>query len=267
MYETHWGLDGTPFRSRADRRFFYEGPTQEEALARLEFLVEEHRRLGLLIGPAGSGKSLLLEVFAERMRRRGLPVARIALSGIEPREFLWLVAAGFGVNADVGLPLYSLWRLASDRLAEFRYQDQGSAVLLDDADQASPEVLDQVARLAEIENRSRSRLAIVLAGREERLGKLGQRLLELAELRIDVQSWNAADTREFLDTALAEAGRSDPAFAPPAVSRLHELTGGVPRRVSQLADLSLLAGAGRGAEQIDADTVESVFRELGVVEV
>ena len=64
MYQAHWGLQESPFRGLLDPKFFYQSPTHEEALARLQFLVDQQRRLGLLVGPPGSGKSLLLEVFA-----------------------------------------------------------------------------------------------------------------------------------------------------------------------------------------------------------
>ena len=56
-------------------------------------------------------------------------------------------------------------------------------------------------------------------------------------------------------------------FAEPAVARLHELSHGIPRRITQLADLSLVAGAGERLAEIDADVVEAVYHELGVVRV
>ena len=66
MYETHWGLRESPFRGLANPRYFYCSPTHDEALARLQFLVQHRRRLGLLLGMPGSGKSLLLEVFGRQ---------------------------------------------------------------------------------------------------------------------------------------------------------------------------------------------------------
>ena len=64
MYQKYWGLRESPFRSGRARRRFYNSPTHDEALSRLHFLVEQHYRMGLLVGPSGSGKSLLLNVFA-----------------------------------------------------------------------------------------------------------------------------------------------------------------------------------------------------------
>jgi type II secretory pathway predicted ATPase ExeA len=267
MYRSYWGLNDTPFRTRLDRRFFYQSPTHEEALARLHFLVDERRRLGLLFGGRGSGKSLLLELFAEEIRGRGRPVAKVALAGIGPDELLWFLAAGFEMNPGASATFHNLWQAVTDRLTEYRYQQLDTVVLLDDADAASPQVLAQVVRLVQLEFRPESRLAVVLAARPERTARLGSTLLEMAELRIDLDPWDEADTADFLKTTLAQAGRLEPLFEEPAVALLHELGEGVPRRISQLADLALLAGAGQSLQRIDTRTVQTVYRELGVVQV
>ena len=68
MYAQYWGLVDIPFHSTVDMRWFFEGPTHEEALARLLFLLEQHRRFGLIVGPIGTGKSLLLSVAAKTVR-------------------------------------------------------------------------------------------------------------------------------------------------------------------------------------------------------
>ncbi|NQT14333.1 MAG: AAA family ATPase [Planctomycetes bacterium] len=267
MYHSHWGLDEAPFRTELDPRYFYQSPTHEEALARLHFLVDYGRRLGLLMGEPGSGKSFLLEMFAGELAERGLPVARVNLMGVGPREMLWLVAGELGLNPSCELPIPSLWRLVTDRLKEYRYQKMDVALLLDDADRASEEVLVQVARLAQSDRSPDAQLTIVVSGCPGRIGRLGESLLEQTELRIDVASWEPRDTEGFVQASLERAGGRSALFADPAIERLHELGEGIPRRVNQLADLALLAGAGRELEEIDVETVESVFRELGVIEV
>ena len=267
MYQTHWGLDKSPFRGCPDPQSFYESPTHEEALARLDFLVEHHRRLGLLMGPPGSGKSLMLEFFADQLRRQGRSVARLDLLGVGPNEMLFQLAAGLGVNRDPADPVGRLWRAVTDRLAEFRYQQVGSVILLDDVDQASHDVLGQITRLAQHDSSPQARLTIVLAGRTGQMSRIGDRLMDLAELRIDVAAWQPADTADYLTGSLARAGRRAPIFDEPAATKLHELCDGIPRRVAQLAELSLLAGAGEQLEKIDTDVVETVYRELDVVNV
>ena len=96
------------------------------------------------------------------------------------------------------------------------------------------------------------------------MAHIGSSLLELAELRVDLEPWEPTDTRQYIESSLAQAGSMEAIFDDSAVSRLHELSGGIPRRVAQLADLALLAAAGRDLRQVDADLVESVYHELGV---
>ncbi len=267
MHEAHWGLNEPPFRTRIDPKRFYRGPTHDEALARMHFLVERGHRMGLLLGEAGSGKSLLLAVCAEQLRDRGQSVATVSLLGLEPAEFVSSLAGGLGLNPDQCLSGAALWRMLTDRITENRYEQVATVLLLDDAERASQAVLSQVFRLAKCDPTPDSRLTLVLAGRYDRMGHLGPDLLDLADLRIDLERWEPADTEGFVRAALARAGRSAPIFDDAALARLHELAEGVPRRVCQLAELALVAGAGEGLATIDAETVGLACRELGAIEV
>jgi general secretion pathway protein A len=189
------------------------------------------------------------------------------LLGMERDEFLRHLAIGFGLNPAPEAAISSLWRLVTDRIVEYGYQQLETVVLLDDADWASPEVSSQVYRLAQLDVSPDAQLTIALAGRHDRMGRIWESMLDLAELRIDLGAWEATDTEAYLDNSLAQAGRKTPIFDDPAILRLHQLSHGVPRRVSQLADLALAAGAGQTLDRIDAETVESVYHELGVIEV
>lgn len=266
MSRTHWGFRESPFRGTLDYRNFFPSPTHEEALARLEYLVDERRRVGLLFGPTGCGKSMVLDVFGYRARRAGQQVASVNLLGIDVQEFLWLLAAELGVNPDRRAAPFILWRALQDRLIESRYQQTSTVMLLDDADEASPAVLEHLVRLAQFDPGASSRLTIVLAATLQNLHRIPARVLELADLRIDLDPWEPGDTVQFVSTALEQAGRTQSVFSEEALYRLHDLCGGVPRRVTQLANLALMAGAGRGLAQIDVDTVESAYHELGVIE-
>jgi type II secretory pathway predicted ATPase ExeA len=267
MYQSHWGLDEMPFSGCIDPKRFYSSPTHEEALARLHFLVENHRRLGLLFGQSGSGKTLLLEVFAEQLRRSGQAVAKVNLLGLDSLELLWQLAVGLGLNPSPTASQSVLWRNVTDRLLEHRFRQLETAILLDNADQAVRGVPQQLARLAQNDLSSDARLTIILAVANSDVSHLGERLLDLADLRIDLEAWEVEDVGEFLHFSLTNAGGDANIFSDEAVSRLHELTGGVPRRVIQLADLALMAGAGAEHDRIDAEVVTSAHHELGAVEV
>ncbi|MGO9114571.1 MAG: ExeA family protein [Thermoguttaceae bacterium] len=267
MYQSQWGLRESPFGDGHDPQSFYQSPTHEEALARLHFLVEQRRRLGLLLGPEGSGKSLLLEILASQLRRRGPVVARVNLTGISGDEMLWSLAAQFGRNLDRCDSTPVLWRALSDRLAAFRYQQVDAVILIDDADRAGNSVVPHLIRLAKIEPSAQPSLTLILAGDRLTIGRLGDTLVGLSELRIDLTAWQPDDIAGYLDRSLRQAGGSANMFDGAAISRLCELSHGIPRQVRLLADLSLVAGAGRHLHTIDADVVESVYHELATVEV
>jgi general secretion pathway protein A len=207
---------------------------------------------------------MLLQVFADHCRRHGWPVALVSVLDVGPTEVLWLLASQWGLNVEAASTAAALWRAVGDLLVENRYQQLETVVLADDVHEANPAVLQHLARLARFDRSAESRLTIVLAGRNEGMSRLGEPLLGLAELRIDVEPWQRAETKDYLTTMLAQAGRQSPVFTEPAIDRLHAIAHGVPRRISQLAELALVAGAGGNLGQIDAGVVESVYQELGV---
>ncbi len=264
MYQSHWGIEHSPFRSCLDPQYFYASPTHDEALARLHFLVEQQHRLGLLLGPAGSGKSLLLEVFARQCAGAGCAVASVNLLGVEPAELFCQLACRLGRDCNAEQPVGTLWRILTDRLAELRYEQRPVVLLLDDADCAHGPTDDALVRIAQHHPSPDARVTLVLAAEQARVRSLGHRLLDLAELRIDVEPWAPQDTDEYLAASLRKAGCTSAVFDEPAVSRLHELSGGLPRRIARLADLALAAGAGAELRQIDAEVIESVHSELCV---
>ena len=129
------------------------------------------------------------------------------------------------------------------------------------------QVLDAIARLAECDRSGDSRLTVVAAAAVTSLRRLASRLLDLTELRIELEPWEQADTVGYVLSALRRAGRREPVFTDEAMVRLHDLCDGIPRRISQLANLSLVAGAGQRAQRIDAETVDAAFHELAAVAV
>ena len=256
-----------PFNGRVDPKYFFPSPTHEEALARLHFLVENRRRLGLVLGAAGCGKSLVLEVFAGQLRRSGRAVAKLNLLNLDAAELLWQIAVDFGLNPPPSALPTSLWRHLDDRLLEHRFRQLDTIVLLDNAEHACRGVLPHIARLAGHDPSPDARLTVVLTVEKSNVGDLGNRLLEMADLRIDLEPWTQEDVEGFLTSSLAQAGRKEKIFTEEAVVKLHELSAGVPRRVVRFADLALLAGAGAELTEIDAEVVHSVQQELGAVEV
>ncbi|MDX1944094.1 MAG: AAA family ATPase [Pirellulaceae bacterium] len=257
MYQAYWGLQQSPFAAAIARHRLERSPIHAEALARLAFLVENGSRLGLLFGPAGSGKSLVLRQFADLQARTAAQVAAIPATGRGQRELLLALAEQWGCNPADDDDVVLLWRHIGNRLGELALEKTAAIVALDDLDAAGAEGAAFVLRLIAL---SDARLTVVASARTG--DRVHSRLLELADLRIDLALWTEDETRDYLSGTLAEAGRAQPAFEEGALQKLFELSGGAPRKVNQLAQLALIAGAVQNLIQIDEPTIMAVHEEL-----
>jgi general secretion pathway protein A len=266
MYHKHWRLLDIPFGSEIDPRRFLASPPHEEALARLQFLAVHRRGVGVVLGEAGSGKSMLLAVFAEAMRRAGQSAALVNLVGVGTDEFLRQVNAGLGANPGRNDLRPHLWRMLADRIAESRYQELAVVILIDDADAAQGDLVTTLQRLAKLDAGPGRCMTVVLAGRYDRIGNVGSDLLELADLRIDLVPWDISDTQRYVQESVTRAGADPAIFTGSAILRIHQRAGGLPRRIGQLAHSALLAGAGRGVDRIEPDLVDSACEELITIE-
>jgi general secretion pathway protein A len=259
MHDAYWGLQRPVFTSAAARQSLSASPAHAEALARLEFLCESRSSFGLLLGPPGSGKSTVLAEFAERAARGGALVALASAAAADESSVLVPLAIGLQIAPEGDAR--GLWRQIADRFEEIKLEGLSVVVLLDDLDRAKPDMLLLVERLLAAGG---AVLTIVATAGVGTANRIGQRLLDLTALRIDLAAWNESETSEYLTTTLTNAGRQQPAFDDVATRRLFELSGGAPRKVNQLAQLALLAGASQKLVQIDRATVEAVQEELSV---
>jgi len=262
MHESHWGLQESPFQTTLNPRFFYEAPAHDEALSRMLFLVEHRRRMGLVLGDSGAGKSLLIEVLVDKFRRQGVETAAVRMRGLTEDSFLRELADSLRLTTNSVASIHALWRGIADRFAEHRYRQTPLVIFLDDVDLAEPEALTQLLRLIALDTTPDAQVTFVLSASTCGLSKLPQTLVDLIDLRTEIENWEADDTIEYLETAATQAGRETPLFEADAAKRLHELTGGVPRKVAQLAELALVAGAGAELEVVDQHTIDAVYEEL-----
>jgi general secretion pathway protein A len=189
-------------------------------------------------------------------------VALVDAAGLGSREFLWQLAASLGAAPRDDAEVAPLWRLIADRVAENRLQGMNSVLLVDDAGQAGPDVMMQLARLARLDPTPAARWTIVLAAEPHQAARWSETLRDLVDLRVDLGPWSESDTIGFVQSSLVDAGRFDPVFDDEALVAIHELAGGVPRRVLRLADFALLAGAASQLEAIDAATVHAAADEM-----
>lgn len=260
MYNEHFGLTETPFSNTLDPQWFYQGPTHEEALARLLFLVEQRRRCGVLIGPGGTGKSLLLAVLRAEAARLPCQAVLVDLLARTGRELLWetIAALGLGPRGDESSRL--LWRTLDDHLATSRYAHAPTLLCFDHIDRAEPDCLTALERLAH--TTADTGVTLVVSARSDRASRLTQTLATIADLRVELPALDREQTQAYVESLLKLAGSARPLFEPEAQERIYAESLGVPRDINRLCDLSLVAGMADGVTRISEPIVAAAAEQL-----
>ena len=266
MHWQHWGLTGDPLADVLDASAYVATPSQDEALARIDYLIQSGKRLGLVVGPSGCGKSLVLALATFAARRRGAYVARFSAVGLDGLGLFEQTLVGWQRLTIDAPTLDQAWREIDSVLAEGRHSGRGAIVLLDDAERLGESARRQLDRLVAIERARHTRLTIVLSGESSIWRTLELSLLEAIELRIDITPWSVEELEHYLTASLERHGRTAPTFEPRAIERLHGLTHGQVRKAQQLASLALVVAAGQQSARVDADAIDTAADELAVPE-
>jgi type II secretory pathway predicted ATPase ExeA len=264
MYKSFYGLSEKPFSKTPDPRFLYLSSGHREALARLEYAVEESE-LALLTGEIGCGKTTLSRALMDRVgdRYHFLFVFNPRLSA---DELLRLIALGLQVEAPSQQKDQLLAEITG---ALYRLHGEGRipVVVIDEAQMIPDrELFDEIRLLTNFQLDDRNLLSVIIMGQPELRDMLALPMYEPFRQRISLNfhlnPLGLEETLEYLDFRMVAAGGDPGLFSPDAVQRIYELSGGVPRRINAVATYALLIGYGRDAAWIDGEIVEETAVEL-----
>lgn len=262
MYANYWGLAETPFRNTVDARWFIASAEHDEALARLMFLIEEGRRCGVLSGPSGTGKSLILRLLRGEAGRIGAEVALVDLIGRSEREMLWETVAALGLAPIGSDSPFKLWRTVQGHILANRYARAPLVLMYDHFDQTHADCIAAVERLHHFSSDGETGLTLILGVGSERLSALARTIRTMSDLRVELNPLNREQTQEYVETLLTRAGAAREIFESSALDRLFAETRGVPREVNRLCDVALLAGMAEEATRISESIVAAAAEEL-----
>lgn len=269
MYEDHYGLSGRPFQLTPDPRFWYETATHRKAMAYLGYGLAQGEGFIVISGDIGAGKTTLVGHLMASVDREQLHVVRIVSTQIEPEDLLRQVAAGMEIDGE-GLSKAAL--LQAIERAIFAYARAGKRTLLIvDEVQALPLTsLEELRMLSNFQAGGHALLQIFLLGQPEfrealqdpRLEQVRQRVIAMHHLG----PMEAREVDAYLAHRLALVGwQGNPDFDAEAVAAMYAWSGGIPRRLNQLASRMLLHGAIEGIARFGAADVQVVADDLAGV--
>jgi len=264
MYESYFQLSRRPFAFAPQAEYFFPGRTIEAARQTLTRCIDRGEGIGSVIGPSGTGKSLLLQVLARHFRNQ-FNVALLSNSHLPSRRALLQV-----ILFELGLPYRGLDE-GELRLSLVDYLGSGRSpcmlLLMDEAHLLPIRLLEEVRMIANLVRDGQPQVRLVLAGNtslEERLASpkltaFSQRL----SARCYIESFDRAETFAFIRAQFAAAGASAvPVFTDGALEHIYSATDGIPRLINQLCDHSLVLAFAGGKTLIDEAGINEAWADL-----
>jgi general secretion pathway protein A len=265
MYRTFYGLIRPPFEMTPDPGFLYLGDTHREGLATLVYGVRSRKGFVMLTGEVGTGKTTLLHALLAQLDA-STDSAYIFNPCLEPLDFFRMLFDDLGIEETctskaeylLALNHYLIDRLQSDRTV---------LLIIDEAQNLSREMLEEVRLLSNLETPNSKLIQILLVGQPE-LGEMLDRddlrqLRQRIVLRHELKPFDADESEAYVEERLRLAGYTGKGiFKRSALRELFAVTGGVPRLVNVVCDGALLTGYGRDQATLDAEIICEVANDL-----
>jgi len=266
MYLTHFGFAEWPFSNTPDPRFVYLSPRHEEALAHLLYGVRERGGFVQLTGEVGTGKTTTCRYLLSQLPE-GVDVALVVNPVLTPEELLATVCDELGAV----YPAEARTRKAYvdvlyRHLLAAHARSRRTVLIVDEAQNLSPESLEQLRLLTNLETATEKLLQIILIGQPELTTLLAQTQLRQVAQRVTaryhLRPFAERDTRAYVARRLLVAGGSLRHFEPGALRVVHRASRGIPRLVNVICDRALLGAFAEGKRVVSARTVRRAAREV-----
>jgi general secretion pathway protein A len=265
MYREHFGLLRDPFEMTPDPSFLYLGSTHREGLAMLVYAVRARKGFVVLTGEVGTGKTTLLHSLLSQLEADA-PSAFIFNPRVEPLDFLHMLFDEFGIEKTCRTKAEYLLEL-NHFLIECLKQDRPPLLIIDEAQNLSAEMLEEVRLLSNLETPTSKLLQILLVGQPELSDMLDRpelrQLRQRVVLRHELKPFDAAEVEGYVEERLRLAGYTGKGiFDRSARKRLDAVTGGIPRLLNVVCDGALLSAFGAGVTTVDGRMIDEVARDL-----
>lgn len=265
MYRSFFGLRVAPFGSSPDPRFLYLMPQIRESLACLQYGIATRKGFVVMTGEVGTGKTTLLKTVLRTFSKDRVSSAFVFNPRLDVLDFLEFVLTDFGIPPKARTKSGMLLQLNHWLIERFRQRGL-CVIVVDEAQNLSTELLEEIRLLTNLETSSEKLLQIVLSGQPELEEKLRNPSMRQLRQRISVwcrtQPLTSDETKAYIAERLRIAGGTQPVFSAEAVKLIHQFSSGIPRVINLICEHALISAFVEQIKPIPARIVESVSLEL-----
>ncbi len=264
MYQEFFNLKQEPFSIAPDPRFLYMSNQHKEALAHLIYGIQSSGAFVVLSGEIGSGKTTVCRCFLEQIPDT-VDTAFILNPKLDAQELLASICDEFGVSYSDD-SIKSLVDSINRFLLENHAKSRSTVLIIEEAQNLSEDVLEQLRLLTNLETNEKKLLQIVLLAQPEFLDTLEQasmkQLAQRVTARFHLKALNKQETRQYILHRLNIAGAKFDPFPRGIKDAIHRQSSGVPRLINLIADRSLLGAYANGQPQVSSKVFRQALKEI-----
>ncbi|MAK98567.1 MAG: general secretion pathway protein [Citromicrobium sp.] len=267
MFDQYYGFSGRPFQLTPDPNFYFESITHRKALSYLGYGMAQGEGFIVITGEIGAGKSTMVAHLMRKVDPEQMTVGQVVTSNLDGSELVHLVAQSFGLDV-AGQDKASALGAIETFLHEEARDGRRCLLVVDEAQNLSFEALEELRMMSNFQLGSHPLLQQLLLGQPEFKQTLAQhdRLEQLRQRVIAAHHLTAMEVQEvapYIEHRLSLVNwKGYPSFDPKIFPKIHEASGGIPRRVNQIATRLLLMGAVEQRSQIDCAMLDQVVEEM-----
>lgn len=266
MYREFYGLRANPFNVNPDPRYLFLTRHTEEALACLTYGIQSRKGFVLLTGEVGTGKTTLINKLLEWLRLQQVATAFIFNSRLNVTQFLDYMMADFGIACDSKAKSQVLLKLYNWLLDRYR-AGETAVLIVDEGQNLSEEVLEEVRMLTNLETFTEKLLQIVLVGQPELEQKLKlpqlRQLRQRLTLRAKTHPLTLDETQAYVQQRLRIAGSNgQQIFTPESLIAVHRYSGGIPRVINLICEHCLVSAFVDQQKIIEPGVADAVARDF-----
>ncbi len=267
MYETHFGFSAPPFQLNPDPSFYFESQGHGKALSYLRYGVQQGEGFIVITGEVGAGKTTLVRALLQQLDAKDVVAAQLSNTQLEATELLQAILTAFGVSA-LGLNKAGMITRMEAFLTGVAASGRRALLVVDEAQNLSPQAIEELRMLSNFQLDRHALLQSFLVGQPELRDQLQRPSMEQLRQRV-LASYHlgplaAQETTAYVLHRLRRVGwKNRPRLDDAALVRLHQRTGGIPRRINLLCNRLLLAAYLADHDVIAAALVDETADELG----